>query len=379
MKKLNLTYFTAARSDFGIMKNIILQAQKDKRFKLKLLVGSAHTSNIFGLTVDEIKILGIHNKEFFNFKYSKSTEKHILQYFINTLIETKKFFSKHKPDCVLIMGDRYEMLAVALACLFYKIPIAHFCGGSETLGSVDNKFRYTISKFSAIHFLETNRHKKNLINNKINKNLHVVGAPALEELEFNNENKNKIKNKLIKELNIDKKKKIITTCFHPETTKDFKSNLKNLEIFIRFIKSLDENVILTYPNADEGFEKYIDFIKKRLKDSNNIKIVKNLGLRKYYALLNLSAIMIGNSSSGIIESASFNLPTINLGIRQKNRFAPKNVRHCPFNYKLMKNCYNKIINSKLKINNPYHKINCAKNALNIIYRILNKNKKILKK
>jgi GDP/UDP-N,N'-diacetylbacillosamine 2-epimerase (hydrolysing) len=167
-------------------------------------------------------------------------------------------------------------------------------------------------------------------------------------------------------------KNTITACFHPETTSSISYNIKNLKIFIKFLKKTDANIIFTFPNADSGFKNYIALIKKKLSNYKNIKLIKNLGLKKYYTLLSISSILIGNSSSGIIESASFNLPTINLGNRQKKRFSPKNVFHCPFNLNFIKKNYDKAIKSKIEIKNPYYKKNCSKKVLDILYKELNK-------
>lgn len=375
MKKFKITLFTVARSDFGIMKNIIIRAEKDRRFKLKLIVGAAHKANIFGLTRNEVEKFKIKNKKIFNFKYTDSSEQDILKYFRKTIKETQSLFLKNKPDCALITGDRYEMLAIAICCHIFKVPIAHFCGGSETHGSLDNQYRFAISKMAKFHFLETIHHKKYLIKNQITKNLHVVGAPALEEIEIRDREKknlNETKKKLISELNLNPKKNTVTACFHPETTSSISYNIKNLKIFIKFLKKTDANIIFTFPNADTGFKKYIELIKKKLSNYKNIKLIKNLGLKKYYTLLSISSILIGNSSSGIIESASFNLPTINLGNRQKKRFSPKNVFHCPFNLNFIKKNYDKAIKAKIKIENPYYKKNCSKKVLDILYKELNK-------
>ena len=375
MKKLKIAIFTVARSDFGIMKNIIYKAERDKRFELDLIIGSAHKTNIFGLTKNELKNFKIKNKKFFNFRYFGSLEKDILKYFTKTIKETQNLFLKNKPDCALITGDRYEMLAIAICCVIYRVPIAHFCGGSETIGSLDDKYRFAISKMSTIHFLETRHHKQNLIKNQITKNLHIVGAPALEELEIRKKNKKIVNNdikQLIKDLDINLGKNVVTACFHPETNSSVDYNIKNLSIFIKFLKNLDANIIFTFPNADTGFKKYIKFITINLKNKKNIKLIKNLGIKKYYNLLSISTILIGNSSSGIIESASFNLPTINLGERQKKRYSPSNIIHCPFNLRLINKNYNKIVNSKVKINNPYFKKNCSKKVLDLLYKKIDK-------
>ena len=370
MKNYKIAIFTVARSDLGIMKNIIQSSELDKRFSPILVVGSAHKSKIFGKTENEIKNIKIKKKYYFKFNYNKSSEGNILEYFSKTIIECNNFFLKNKPDCALILGDRYEMLAIAISCLNHNIPIAHFCGGSETLGSLDDKYRISISKMSNFHFLETNFNKKNLQKNNINKNLFVVGAPALEELSSKNITLTNLSNILKLDLNFDKK--IILACFHPETPMATRKNIYNLNVLINFLLNIKENVIFTYPNADAGFSKYINILKKKLSDKKNVTLIKNLGINNYYSLLKNSNLLIGNSSSGIIESASFNIPVINLGDRQKNRYAPLNVFHSPFNEKKIKNLYNKLINQdKQKYTNPYFKKNCSKNVLNILYKSLN--------
>lgn len=369
MKSYKIAIFTVARSDLGIMKNIILKSEVDKRFKPLLVIGSAHSSKIFGKTKTEIEKLKIKKKYYYNFNYKNSSESSVLKYFNNTISETDKFLLKHKPDCALILGDRYEMLAISICCLNYNVPIAHFCGGSETLGSLDDKYRIAISKMASFHFLETNYHKKNLIQNNIKKNLFIVGAPALEELKVQKVPIKKIIDKF--KINIDLKKKLVVACFHPETPMSVQDNIKNLKNFINFLLKIKENVVLTYPNADAGFSDYIQIINTKLLNKKNINIVKNLGINNYYSLLNNATVLIGNSSSGIIESASFNLPVINLGDRQKNRFAPSNVHHCIFETKKIMIVYKKILNQRrMRYLNPYAQKNCSKKVLNILYKLL---------
>mgnify|MGYP001290872884 CR=1 FL=1 len=192
MKK-NLAIFTVGRSDFGIMKNIIVRSEKDKRFNLYLVIGSAHKSKIFGKTINETKKLKIKNKIKFNFNYQGSKKEDILNYFKKTLDEANNFFSKKQIDASIILGDRYEMLAISIASLNYNVPIMHFGGGSETLGSLDNIYRYSISRMACAHFLETNYHKNNLKKIGIRKNLFVVGAPSLENLNKRIDKKKKFK------------------------------------------------------------------------------------------------------------------------------------------------------------------------------------------
>jgi GDP/UDP-N,N'-diacetylbacillosamine 2-epimerase (hydrolysing) len=369
MKRFKISIFTVARSDLSIMKNIIQNSEIDKKFVPQLVIGSAHNSKVFGKTKNEVEKLKIKKKYYYNFNYKESSAGNVLKYFSQTIDETNKYFLKNKPECALLIGDRYEMLAIAICCLNHNIPIAHFCGGSETLGSLDDKYRISISKMANFHFVETKFHKNNLIKNNIKENLFIVGAPALEELKRKKISLNIIKNNFNMDLNLNKK--IIMVCFHSETTKPITQNIKNLKKLINSILKINENIIFTFPNADAGFPKYIEIINKKLSNKKNINLVKNLGINNYYSLLEKSDMLIGNSSSGIIESASFDIPVINLGDRQKKRYAPSNVHHCAFDVKKIIDTYNKLIKKrKMKYSNPYFKKDCSKKVLKILYNLL---------
>ncbi len=374
MKK-RIAVFTVARSDFGIMKNIIHRIDNDDRFELTCVIGAAHDSKVFGQTINEIKEMKIKRIKKFKFNYVNSDSKNIMNYFQMMIDKTCKFFDINKIDAALILGDRYEMMAIALTCINYNIPIMHFCGGSETLGSIDDIYRYSISKMAFAHFLETNHHKKNLNKLNIKKNLYIVGAPALENLKTKTLSISEIEKYY--QFSFNKDKKIVVACFHPETYKTTIQNKNYLKIFLNFLKKQNINLIFTYPNADKGFMQFIKLIKSKLKNKKNCLIVKNLGIKNYYSILNFSDLMIGNSSSGIIESASFNIPTINLYNRQKNRYCPKNVIHSIFNLEKINYAYKKALSLKFKnkiinLKNPYFQKDTSIKVANIIFKLLNK-------
>ena len=372
---INLAVFTAARSDFGIIRNLITSIEKDQRFNLTLLINSAHLENKFGNTDKEIKEISVKNKVYLKFKYRNSEPEDILNYYAKITQEISNFIKKSRPAAFIIMGDRYEMLAAAFTCLQYQVPIIHLCGGSITLGSLDNIYRDNISKMSDLHLVETIWHKNRLKKIGIQKNVFVVGAPALENLHVF---KKTSFSEVIKKFNlkIDISKKIIVACFHPETNISKKKNIKNLKNFLIFLKSRNENIILTCPNADSGFNDYIKIIKLYLSNKKNVNVVKNLRIKYYYTVLKKSDLLIGNSSSGIIESASFNLATINLGNRQKNRIANSNIIHSNFELKRINDAYKKTKNKKYikyikKIKNLYYKKNSSLKCLNLIYNFIN--------
>ena len=372
MKKIAI--FSAARSDFGILKNIIIAVEKNNKYHLNLIINSAHISNKFGQTVNEIKEIKIKKKIYLKFRYKDSNPKNLIFYFNNILKEISNYIEINKPSTFIIMGDRYEMLACAFACLQYQLPIIHLCGGSITLGSLDNIYRDSISKMSSLHLVESKFHKKRLNEIGIKKNIHIVGAPALENI--TSIKMNSISN-VIKEFNIkiDLKKKTLIACFHPETNMNIKYNVNNLKKFLIFLRDRNENIIFTYPNADHGFNKYIKEINFYLLKKNNCSIIKSLGIKNYYTLLSNSDVLIGNSSSGMIESSSFKIPTINLGNRQKNRFHGKNVIHSSFELNDIKKSINKALSKKFKkkmskIKNPFFKKNTSKEIVKILNNYL---------
>ena len=181
MKKIAI--FSAARSDFGILKNLIIKLEKDKRFDLDLIINSVHLSNKFGNTINEINELNVKKKIYLKFKYNNSSPENIIKYQNNISQEISSYIKKRNPNAFIIMGDRYEMLACTLSCLQYRVPIIHLCGGSITLGSLDDIYRDSISKMSNIHLVESKFHKKRLGEIGIKKNVNIVGAPELENTE----------------------------------------------------------------------------------------------------------------------------------------------------------------------------------------------------
>ena len=371
---INLAVFTAARSDFGIIRNLITLIEKDQKFNLTLIINSAHSENKFGNTDKEIKEINVKNKVYLKFRYRNSEPEDILNYYAKITQEISNFIKKSRPAAFIIMGDRYEMLAAAFTCLQYQVPIIHLSGGSITLGSLDNIYRDNISKMSDLHLVETIWHKNRLKKIGIQKNVFVVGAPALENLHLF---KKTSFSEVIKKFNlkIDISKKIIVACFHPETNISKEKNTRNLKNFLKFLRSRNENIILTYPNADSGFNDYIKIIKLYLSNKKNVNVVKNLGIKYYYAVLKKSDLLIGNSSSGIIESASFNLATINLGNRQKYRFTNKNVIHSSFDQNKIKDAINKtkkkiFIKKTKNVKNIYFKKNTSVKIKELIFKLI---------
>ena len=322
MKK-NIILYTAGRSDFGILQPLILNSIANKNINLKVIFGYAHYEKIFGRTYKESNKLNIKK---FKIKLKKKNLGNNIHNTILSFSETANQISnilkKNNCDNFIVAGDRYETLAAAIVAKNYNIKISHLCGGSITLGSLDDHYRNCISNIADYHFVETGNHKVNLNRKGIFKNIYVVGAPALENLSQYIKKKKQFNSK-------DKRKAIkAIVTFHPDTTQIIFKNINDLKILLKFISKLKNfKIVFTYPNADTGFINYIKLIKKFKKENSSIKLIKHLGIKKYYEHLNTSHILIGNSSSGIIESASFKIPVLNVGNRQK-RFSVNNVINC---------------------------------------------------
>lgn len=368
MKKINICTFTVARSDFGLLENILIKLDKNKKFNSDIFVGSVHYSNLFGKTSNSIKKKKLKVVAFQKDKISTN----IVSNIESSLKYSNKVLKKKKYKACIILGDRYEMMAIALSCINLNIPIIHLCGGSETLGSLDNIYRYCISKMAFAHFVETKKHKANLIKNNIKNNIYVIGAPGLENYDNNLLSLNELEKKL--KLKFDNDKKILLCCFHPDTTINTSQNLEYLKTLLNFLRKTNENIVFTYPNADKDFKKYIHQLEK-FSNKKNFFIIKNLGKINYFSLLNFSDIVIGNSSSGIIETGNFKIPTINLGKRQEKRYSNINVVNSPFSEKEMLKAYKYVISKKFKnkiinMKNIYYKKNCSLNFTNILYNLL---------
>jgi GDP/UDP-N,N'-diacetylbacillosamine 2-epimerase (hydrolysing) len=361
--KNQIFFFTFSRSDYAAFRQI-LKINKDlKILKSKLVVGGSHLSKSFGNTINEIR----KDKNKINFKidYLKVNQKHLDTnqnlVFSNLIKIFSKFLLNKKVKNIFIIGDRWELVPLAISAFNNNVKIFHHSGGDYTLGSKDNLYRNIVSTLSNFHFVGNSIHKKRLEYIGIQqKNISVVGEPSLS-------------NKIYKQ--IQKKKYILATLYPSDFEKI--NYLKQIKLFLNFLKKLDEEIILTIPGNEKGskiFNKEIKKIKKK-----NLQIFKSLGSFKYNQIMSQAKLMIGNSSSGILEASSYKLPVLNIGNRQLGRLKPKNVIDSKFNLNEITKKYNKLLSKKflkkiMNLKNPYYKKNCEIKILKKIRDNLNNNK-----
>ncbi len=378
---MKICIISGSRSEFDLLKNLILEIRKDKFFSLKFIVTGSHLSKFFGKTVDYIKDQKIKIDGYVDLKIRGDTSTDISKSLRIGIEKFDKLFKKIKPEVILILGDRYEIYSSVISASLNRIPIIHIHGGEVTTGSMDEGIRHSITKLSHIHFVSTEVYKRRVLQLGESKknvfNVGSLGAESIKKIKFLS------RNELQSLLKIKFLQKIVLVSLHPETLEK-KINYKNLQNFFNAIETLDNyTIIFTMPNADIGHEHIVKKIKKFIKYRKNTFLLKSLGHQKYFSLCKLIDFYIGNSSSGIIELVSFKKPSINLGKRQSGRLKAQNVIDC--NYK-KENILKKIkVASSLKFNkkmihlkNPYYKGETSKKIIKNLKRI-NFNKILYKK
>lgn len=372
-----ICYFSFNRSELGLMKNLLIDFDNDERFELKTIIGGSHLNKNFGNTKLEIKNFKINNVTYLK-KYVKETNKRSIFKFLNdNNEEILNALLKFKPHIILLMGDRYELLSFLNSSLLYDIPLAHISGGEVTEGAIDNQIRNILTKSSHLHFVANQEFKKRVLQmGEENWRVVVSGEPGLEKIK---KIKKIDKKNLEKILGLPLNSSIIVT-YHP-TTYNIENDAKILKNILNSLSKFRFNIIFTSSNADEGGDHLNYIIKKYLKNNGNAIFMKSLGFNLYHNVLSHVKMMVGNSSSGIVEAASYNLPVVNIGDRQKGRPFTENVFHS--NGSLTQNLkyINKALKYNKKVKNIYFKKNSSNIVRNKIYLTLLKNnkKKILSK
>ena len=323
---MKIAVLTCGRSDYSIYLPLLKKLKKDKAFELHLIAFGSHPYKEFGNTVNLIKKDGFNPVYVICALVMGDDEKSVAESMALTTFKFAEVFDKDKYDLIFVLGDRFEMFAAASASVPFNIPIAHLHGGEKTLGAIDDKFRHAITVMSKYHFASTENHEKKLftlIGNK--KHIHNVGALALDNI---SNLKLKTKNELLKELNVDFIKPTLLATLHPETV-NASANKIIIEEFIKSIKKLGMQTIITLPNNDANNRFIRDALHDFCSKSNNVFAFDALGPHLYYSCMKYCYAVVGNSSSGIIEAASFGKYTVNIGDRQKGRERGINVIDVP--------------------------------------------------
>lgn len=310
----SILYVTGTRADYGLMHETLKLLNEDESIQLDIVATGMHLMHEFGYSIEEIKKDNF-NLHIVNQTFKKDDKQSMSEFIGNLIVDLTKLMNSLKPDIVLLLGDRGEMLAGAIVASYLHIPIAHIHGG-DVSSTVDDAARHAITKFANIHFPATIKSASRIKQMGENPdNVYVVGAPGLDSII-------KIKNNIDEEYLKEKyglKKDFVLVLQHPVSLK-LKDSAFQISQTLDALTQLSYQTVVIYPNADAGGRAMIDKIKEY-----DVDAYKNIPHEDFIGLLGLASILIGNSSSGIIESSSFKLPVINIGTRQQGREKASNV------------------------------------------------------
>jgi GDP/UDP-N,N'-diacetylbacillosamine 2-epimerase (hydrolysing) len=343
---MKIGVLTSSRADYGIYLPLLERLKRDSFFQLEIIAFGTHLSKIHGYTLDNIVNHGYKTIHKISIDLSDDSVFGIAKSYANTVFEFSDFWKANTFDLVLCLGDRFEMSAAVQAGIPFEVKFAHIHGGETTLGAIDNIYRHQITLGSIVHFTSALVHSDKIAT-LIGKteNIFTVGALSLDEVDAFQPIP---KNLFLEKFNL-KDQPFILVTFHPETVSTEhnihfakETNIALCELSKQF------HIVVTMPNADvmgSIFRQAILEAKQLHKES--ISLIENFGKINYFNAMYYASLMLGNTSSGIIEAASFHKYVINVGDRQKGRIHSANVLHVPFDAKKI---YEKVIET-MKLGN----------------------------
>ena len=320
-RKRTVLVITGTRAEYGLLLPVLRKIQQSKKLELNLLVTGAHTNARHGNTITEIQRDGVPISAI-----APVTEKDsMLSALTKEIRGIEQFCLKKNPDMLLVWGDRDEALAGALVAGHLNIPLVHIGGGDVSGYGVDDRIRHAITKFAHIHFVISKGSAAMLrkLGEKKDR-IHISGTTAFERSSLKKESKKD----LAKELGLSLDKPWIVIVQHP-TSHDSKPVRTQIVETISALSAVDAEKIWLYPNTDTGGDVFLAEMKKIQQHEGN-HLYSNIAHDRYMDLLSHADLMVGNSSSGIVEAGHFHLPVINIGNRQKGRECGKNVIHVSY-------------------------------------------------
>ena len=325
LKKISV--FTGTRAEYGLLYLILKGLEASPQVDLQLLVGGTHLKKEFGHTVKQIINDGFSVTHTLDYLVDSDSPLGISQSLAKATVMAAEIFEQTKPDLLVLLGDRFEALALAQAAMIAGIPIAHIHGGELTEGAMDDAIRHAITKMSHVHFTSTEIYKQRLIQlGEQPERVFNFGAPGIDNIV-------KLpllsKAQLAKQLNLDLAQPYFLVTYHPETLSEQEPTVSLTQLLSAFKAFPNYQIIITYPNADTYGRALMMLLEEfALANKEQVHLYESIGQINFLSAMKFASAVIGNSSSGIIEAPSFKVPTVNIGDRQKGRLASDSVIHC---------------------------------------------------
>ena len=340
MSKRKIAIMTAGRAEYGLLRPLLIELHERDSLEIGLFVTGMHLAHEFGHTVNEIKRDGFPIWEQVEGLLAGDSEAAICNSMALTTIGMSNALQTHKPDLLVLLGDRYELLATAQAAMIHKIPIAHLHGGEATEGLIDEAIRHAITKMSHLHFVSTENYKKRVIQmGEQPDKVFNTGAIGLDNILVLSAMS---KDELAQDLGLDFTNKTFLVTYHPVTLSDISPRKSVAELLRALNEFEDTNFIFTYPNSDTNGREIIAPLEEFVsRHKTNSILVESLGIKRYLSVMKIADAVIGNSSSGIIEAPSFGLPTINIGNRQRGRVQATSVLNCDESFEQIRDAIQK--------------------------------------
>ena len=375
---------TGTRAEYGLLKPVIKRIVEDKELQLLLYVTGAHLVPEFGLTYKEIENDGIPISRKIEMLLSSDTPCAVTKSMGVELLGIADALQEDVPNLIILLGDRYEILVAAMAAMLFRIPIAHIHGGETTIGAIDESIRHSITKMSQLHFATTEEYKKRIIqlgeNPKRVFNTGALGVENIKQLKLLS------KQELEKQIKFNLDGDVIMVTYHPVTLEGDLSIEEQVYALLEVIEKHTElKIIFTKANADAGgraINKILDEFYK--KNSERCIVVSSLGQLRYLSAHRVCKVVVGNSSSGIIEAPSLGIPTINIGDRQAGRVRAESVIDCSYDAESIEKALEQSLSADMqekaqKVANPYEGQDTSRHIVKIIKEYMNKKCDIQKK
>lgn len=317
---------TGTRAEFGLLKPLIALIHKSPMLDLQLVVTGMHLSPEFGMTVSEIEGSGFVIARRIEMLLSSDSPAAVTKSVGLGLIGFADALAELRPDLLILLGDRFEILSAATAAMVARVPIAHIHGGEATEGLIDEAIRHSITKMSHIHFVATEAYRRRVIQlGEQPDHVFTVGALGIDNLREENFLEVEL---LSEELEIDFQDLTILVTFHPVTLEQNSSGAHIAELLAALSEFSRATIIFTMPNADSDGRIIIERINEYVSAHQHSYAFSSLGSSRYLSCVRVADVVVGNSSSGIIEVPALGKPTVNIGDRQRGRIRGSSVIDC---------------------------------------------------